>query len=71
MPLQQEQTTLFAKTRQQIADEYFIHPKTLNRWLIRHEIVLPKGNLAPLYQKMIYETFGYPISVCKTTYDMV
>lgn len=48
------------KTRAQISDEYDIHPKTFSRRLVRAGIELPPGNITPKYQKLIYETFGYP-----------
>ena len=48
------------KTRTQISDEYDINSKTLKRRLVRAGIELPPGNITPKYQKLIYETFGYP-----------
>lgn len=37
------------KTRQNIADEYGINPKTLKRWLQKENIKIPPGLIAPLY----------------------
>lgn len=48
------------KTRKQIAIEYGISTKTLWRWLKRENIQIPKGNITPKYQKIIYDTFGKP-----------
>ncbi len=54
-----------AKTRVEIANEYGIHRKTLARWLIKANIVLPGGLVSPKNQKLIYRTFGYPKSLKK------
>jgi len=49
-----------AKTRQQIAFEYGICTKTLNKWLKNAEIKLPIGLITPFYQMVIHEKFGTP-----------
>ena len=49
-----------AKTRQQIAFEYGICTKTLNKWLKNAEIKLPIGLITPFYQMIIHEKFGTP-----------
>lgn len=49
-----------AKTRQQIADEYGIHRKTLYRWLKKASIKLGRGLVTPAEQALIYQTFGKP-----------
>lgn len=49
-----------SKTREEISNEYHIHPKTFKRWLTRAGIKLPSGNITPKYQRLIYDTFGYP-----------
>ncbi|MCD2260212.1 helix-turn-helix domain-containing protein [Psychroserpens luteolus] len=51
---------LKVKTRQQIAIEYGISPRTLRRWLKQDEIYLPKRLLTPREQKRIYKKFGWP-----------
>ena len=51
------------KTRQQIADEFGINRKTLERMLKRADIVLPSGNVSPKNQQGIYEYFGMPPSL--------
>lgn len=48
------------KTRQQIAEEYGITPRTLRRWLKKNKIELPKRLICPNEQKLIYKTFGPP-----------
>lgn len=59
------------KTRQQIADEYGVSTKTLNNWLILHDIILPKCGVTPKYQKLIYEALGYPPCVEKANYEEI
>jgi transposase-like protein len=48
------------KTREAIAGEYGVCPRTFRRWLKRANVKLPSGNLTPKYQDLIYETFGFP-----------
>ena len=48
------------KTRTQIAAELGVCRKTLRKWLEDHKILLPRGAVSPVNQKIIYETFGYP-----------
>ena len=52
------------KTRQQIADEFGINRKTLERMLKRAEIILPSGNISPKNQQGIYGYFGTPHRWC-------
>lgn len=47
-----------AKTRAEVAYEFNICFKTLNRWLKRADIVLPSGLIKPFHLQIIYETFG-------------
>ena len=49
-----------AKSRQQIALEYGVCTKTLNKWLKSAGINLPKGLVTPYYQQIIYDEFGVP-----------
>lgn len=51
------------KTRQQIADEFGINRKTLERMLKRADIILPSGNISPKNQQGIYDCFGTPPSL--------
>ncbi len=37
-----------------------ISPKTLNRKIQEAGIFIPKGNVYPVHQKIIYETLWYP-----------
>ncbi|MEM9918268.1 MAG: helix-turn-helix domain-containing protein [Bacteroidota bacterium] len=48
------------KTRQQIADEYGISPRTLRRWLKKYNIELPNRLISPKDQQVIYDLFGNP-----------
>lgn len=51
-----------AKTRQQIAIEYGISPKTLGRWLKKANIHLPARDLIPpALLGEIYARFGRPV----------
>lgn len=50
----------YAKTKQQIADEYGICTKTFNKWLKDEKILIPRGLINPKKQELIYETFGLP-----------
>lgn len=56
------------KTRQQIADEYGWSVQTLRGRLKDNKIDLPKGLISPLWQRMVYETLGYPPGVLKKEY---
>ena len=49
-----------AKSRQEIADEYGINRKTLQRWLDKAHIILPHRLLLPQEQEIIYNCFGLP-----------
>lgn len=58
------------KTRNQIAVEYGFSTKTLQRKLSSHLWWLePRCALTPGYQKLIYETIGWPSEVDATLYD--
>ncbi len=49
-----------AKTRQQIAEEYGVCTKTLNKWLRTNNINIGRGLITPKEQKMIYLKLGFP-----------
>lgn len=52
------------KIRQEIAEKYGLHRKTLERKVTRESEWLPaRCALTPGYQKLIYETFGWPSGV--------
>lgn len=55
-----ENQSVKAKTRQQIAEEYGINPRTFRRWLKKHNIILPNRLISPKDQETIYQTFGNP-----------
>jgi hypothetical protein len=59
------------KTRQQIAGEYKITPKTLISGLEKQGILLPPCSLSLKLQKLIYDTLGYPPGINKSDYDNV
>lgn len=51
-----------AKTRQQIADEYGISVRTLNRWLKKSQLPIPPRDLIPpKWLAAIYDRYGCPI----------
>jgi hypothetical protein len=49
-----------AKTKQQIADEYGICWKTLDKWLKKNEINIDRGLITPKDQEIIYTKLGFP-----------
>jgi hypothetical protein len=49
-----------AKTKKQIADEYGICTKTLNKWLKASGIKIQRGLINPKKQELIYKQFGFP-----------
>jgi phage antirepressor YoqD-like protein len=50
----------FAKSKQQIADEYRICTKTLNKWLKDEKIIIKRGLISPKKQDLIYKKLGIP-----------
>lgn len=59
--------SLQAKTRQEIAAEYGISPRTLTRWLQKYRIDIPsRDRLSPKVVALIYEVFGCPITSNKS-----
>lgn len=50
----------YAKSKQQIADEYGICTKTLTKWLKEEGIFLKRGLISPRNQEIIYERLGFP-----------
>lgn len=51
-----------AKSRQELAEEYGISPKTFSRWLKKENIEIVPGLLTIKEQELIYATFGRPLS---------
>jgi predicted site-specific integrase-resolvase len=49
-----------AKTKQQIANEYGICTKTLNKWLKEGKIRINRGLINPKGQERIYKKLGIP-----------
>lgn len=58
-----------AKTRQQIAEEYEISYPTFWRKIKLVGLKLPGGLLPPKWQKLIYDSFGYPPGVTPEDYN--
>ena len=54
---------IYAKSRQQIANEYGICTKTLNKWLREKKIHLKRGLINPKAQSLIYKRLGSPINI--------
>ncbi|MCJ7448223.1 MAG: hypothetical protein MUO72_11050 [Bacteroidales bacterium] len=50
----------YAKSKQQIADEYGICIKTLNKWLKQENIKIVIGLINPRMQDLIYKRLGIP-----------
>jgi phage antirepressor YoqD-like protein len=50
----------YAKSKQQIADEYGICTKTLNKWLKEEKIRIKRGLINPKNQAIIYQKLGTP-----------
>jgi hypothetical protein len=55
-----ETLVLKAKTRQEVAREYGISVKTLNRWIKKENLKISPGLIYPNQVRIIYETFGIP-----------
>jgi hypothetical protein len=51
---------LFPKYRYQVAEEYGISVRTLNRWFKREHLDIPNGIISPFHLKIIYRTFDIP-----------
>jgi hypothetical protein len=52
----------YAKSKKQIANEYGICIKTLNRWFKDESIIIKRGLINPKKQEIIYKKFGTPKS---------
>jgi phage antirepressor YoqD-like protein len=50
----------YAKSKQQIANEYGICTKTLNKWLKEEKISIKRGLINPKKQEVIYKRLGVP-----------
>lgn len=51
----------YAKSKQQIANEYGICTKTLSKWLRDENIILKRGLINPRRQEIIYKKLGTPL----------
>jgi phage antirepressor YoqD-like protein len=54
----------YAKSKQQIAEEYGICTKTLNKWLRENNIKFKRGLINPKQQDLIYKKLGIPKNSC-------
>lgn len=50
------------KTKQEIANEYKVCVKTLNKWLKQNSVNAPRGLIYPNLQSKIYNELGKPES---------
>lgn len=50
----------YAKSKQQIASEYGICIKTLNKWFKQEKISIRRGLITPKKQETIYKKLGIP-----------
>ena len=55
-----EHMKTLAKTRKEIASEYGISYKTLQKWLLNIDVDVPRGLITPKVQKTIYNKLGKP-----------
>ncbi len=53
------------KTKHQIAEELGISLRTLQRWIKKSELKVPRGLVSPKKQHEIMENFGYAIKDMK------
>jgi transcriptional antiterminator len=51
---------LRVKTRQEVANEYGITPRTLNNRLKKANLYIPNGAIFPKSLKKIYNALGFP-----------
>lgn len=51
---------MLPKTRQELAKEYNVSPKTFRKWLKEYKIDLPKGVLPPRVIETVYHKLGVP-----------
>jgi phage antirepressor YoqD-like protein len=49
-----------AKSKKQLANEYGICTKTLNKWLKDEKVILKRGLINPRKLEFIYKKFGLP-----------
>jgi len=49
------------KTKAQIAEQMGISLRTLQRWIIKYDMDVPRGLVSPKKQEEIYKRCGYPI----------
>ncbi|MGE5406767.1 MAG: hypothetical protein ACM3NR_03555 [Methanosarcina sp.] len=48
------------KTRSQVAEEYGVTVKVLNRWFLEKNLIITQGLICPCDLKLIYYTIGLP-----------
>lgn len=52
---------LIPKTKQQIAQDLGISLRTLQRWIGKSEIHVPRGLVSPKKQEELFKVFGYKL----------
>jgi len=58
------------KTKYQIAQELGISLRTLQRWIKKSDLEVPRGLVCPHKQKEIFEKFGYASKSFKNSIDV-
>lgn len=49
-----------SRSREELAHDYGVSPRTFRRWLKRYRIDLPRGLVKPVDIRRIYERLGKP-----------
>jgi len=52
-----------SKTRKQMAKEFGVSRRTFYSMLKEADLLPPRGLITPIFQKKIYNHFGYPDSI--------
>jgi len=59
------------KTRQELAIEYNVCPRTFRKWLKKYNLEIPSGAIPPILINKIYENFGIPEKINLTDENQV
>ena len=60
-----ENLELRSKTRAEVALEYNISTKTLQKWFKRHNLEIPAGVIDPYHLRLIYQACGIPAGLIR------
>ena len=60
---------LAPKTRILMGSELGMSPRLLTQKIREYKLDIPKGDILPKHQKLIYDLFGYPFHIQKEWYD--